>query len=103
MGVWSQDIIGGDSAIEFAMDVLRLCGVGPPIQLGAKVCMIPVGCKVFICRHTVDEYDTYFEHLRTACSQSTALEKHVRPVSVLHGHDLITATPFTGHSSAGAR
>jgi hypothetical protein len=46
--------------------------------------MISVGSKPFVCRHTVDEYDTFFQHLRTACSQSTALEKNVSPFSVLH-------------------
>lgn len=90
MGVWSWDIIGSDSTLEFAMDLLTRAGVGPTNYAERRktfaVVMVSVPMAdggqpgLYIGRHSHEEYAEFFEVLDQAADQHLKIEAAIEPL-----------------------
>ena len=82
-----SDIIGGDTALEIAMDMLAAAGIISCLETsngsnstdsmwGADVCQVtmPGSGPELTCRHTVKQYAGMYAALEQACGRATAVE-----------------------------
>ena len=84
MGIFNSDIIGGDTALEIAMDMLAAAGIISCLETsnstdnmwGADVCQVtmPGSGSELTCRHTVKQYAGMYAALEQACGRATAVE-----------------------------
>ena len=89
MGVYGHDIIGGDSTLEFAMDLLTRAGIGPKDYDERKktISICISDCRgdgvQFLGRHTAHEYAEFFECLAAAAHKGFEIKKRLGPMLAL--------------------
>ena len=85
MGVWSSDIINGDSTLEVAMDFLHVAGIGPkvwPPKIMAVNMMMVEGLGPIITRHAQYMYAEYYECLHNVAISNDAHVRRSNPTSL---------------------
>ena len=107
MGIFNSDIIGGDAALEIAMDLLAAAGIFSSVEpnsnstenmWGAGVCRVtmPGSGPELTCRHTVKQYAGMYAALEQACGRAAAVEANLDRMKDI-------ATSWAGQALAEAK